>query len=108
VEFESSLAHYWLAENLTLAGDLRGAVAHYEQYFYLTRLMGADEPMDDKYGRNGRSSFDYVSRAKLVHDIEQYEYLTQHGKVDADTREVLLGELEHFQASHSRNMVGIW
>ena len=66
------------------------------QYFYLTRLLGADEPMDEKvpqrprqlsltlssqYGFDGRSSLNFVSAEKLRHDIEQFQYLISEGKV---------------------------
>ena len=97
MEYGSSLAHYWLAENLTLAGKLREAVPHYTQYFYLTRLLGADEPMDEKYGLSGRCSLNFVSSEKLRHDIEQFQYLIDERKLDADMKEFVMEEKAKYE-----------
>lgn len=97
MEYGSSLAHYWFAENLTLAGKLREAAPHYTQYFYLTRLLGADEPMDEKYGLSGRTSLNFVSVEKLKHDIEQFQYLIDERKLDADTAEFVKEEKEKYE-----------
>lgn len=77
-----SLAHRALARVCRYLEDARGATLHADRAF----RIDFDRPVDQLQRAGLDKRLPMISAGKLKHDLEQVDYLIQHGLVGSDTR----------------------
>ncbi len=96
---QSAPAHINLATTLKRQGLLEDAVVEFRSALRL--LRGPQIPGGASIDPSQQETFQFASRAKLVHDIEQYEYLLSRGTLpsafagEIDRHREVLAELEY-------------
>jgi len=100
---QSAPAHINLATTLKRQGLLEDAVVEFRSALRL--LRGPQIPGGASIDPSQQETFQFASRAKLVHDIEQYEYLLDRGALppsfasEIDRHREVLSELEHVDSN---------